>query len=51
MVVVTEGCEVQPGDGEECVEEAGAVLHPLEPGPHQRSSRAWSGYTLRSSAA
>jgi hypothetical protein len=34
MVGVTEGCEVEPRAGEEAVEEAGPVLHPLEPGLH-----------------
>ncbi|SRR6266536_1284549 len=29
--------EVEPGLGEEAVEEAGPVLHPFEPGLHQRS--------------
>jgi hypothetical protein len=32
----TKGCEVEPGAGEEAVEQAGAVLHPLEPGLDQR---------------
>jgi hypothetical protein len=31
---ITEGCEVEPGAGEETVEQAGPVLHPLEPGLH-----------------
>jgi hypothetical protein len=29
-------CEVEPGLGEEALEEAGLVLHPPEPGPDQR---------------
>jgi hypothetical protein len=32
---VTEGCEVEAGAGEEAAEQAGAVLHPFEPGPDQ----------------
>ena len=32
---VTEGCEVQPGAGEEPFEERGPVLHPFQPGLHQ----------------
>lgn len=36
MVRVTEGCEVEPGAGEEAVQEAGPVLHPFEAGLHQR---------------
>ena len=36
MVGVTEGCEVQAGAGEEAFEEPGPVLHPPEPGLHQR---------------
>jgi hypothetical protein len=31
-----EGREVEPGLGEEALEEAGLVLHPPEPGPDQR---------------
>jgi hypothetical protein len=31
------GSEGASGLGEEAVEEAGPVLHPPEPGPHQRS--------------
>ena len=31
-----ERCEVQPGAGEEAVEEAGPLLHPPETGLHQR---------------
>src|SRR5512135_3746349 len=31
-----EGSEVEPGAGEEAGEQAGAVLHPLEAGLHQR---------------
>jgi hypothetical protein len=34
MVGVT---QVEPGLGQEAVEEAGPVLHPPEPGLHQRS--------------
>src|SRR6202040_3760210 len=30
------GCEVESGLGEEALEEAGLVLHPPEPGLHQR---------------
>jgi len=30
------GCEVHAGAGEETVEEAGPVLHPFDPGFHQR---------------
>jgi hypothetical protein len=37
---VTEGCEVEPNAGEEPVEEAGPVLHLLEPGLHQRGQLA-----------
>ena len=36
MVGVTEGAEIESGAGEEAVEEAGPVLHPLEPRLHQR---------------
>jgi hypothetical protein len=36
MVEVTEGREVEPHAGEEAIEEAGPVLHPFEPGLHQR---------------
>jgi hypothetical protein len=36
MVEVTEGREVEPGAGEEAVEEARPVLHPFEPGLDQR---------------
>jgi hypothetical protein len=32
----TKGCQVEPGAGEEAVEQAGAVLHPLKPGLDQR---------------
>jgi hypothetical protein len=35
-VRVTKGCEVKSGLGEEAVDEAGPVLHPFEPGLHQR---------------
>ncbi len=35
MVGVTEGCEVQPGRGEEAAEQAGPVLHPPQPGLDQ----------------
>jgi hypothetical protein len=31
-VGITKGCEVKPDLGEEAVQEAGAVLHPFEPG-------------------
>jgi len=37
---VAEGCEVESGSGEEAVEEARAVLHPPEPGLHQRGQLA-----------
>jgi hypothetical protein len=40
MVEVTEGCEVEPGAGEEAVEEAGPVLHAPEPGLDQRGELA-----------
>ena len=40
MVGVIEGCEVEPGAGEEPLEEAGPVLHPSEPGPGQRGQLA-----------
>lgn len=40
MVGVTQGCEVQPGAGEEAAEEAGPVLHPPEPGLDQRGQLA-----------
>jgi hypothetical protein len=40
MVGVTEGCEVESGAGEEAVEEAGPVLHSLEPGLDQRGELA-----------
>src|SRR5204863_8213139 len=33
---VTEGCEIEPGAGEEPGQEAGPVLHPPEPGLDQR---------------
>lgn len=33
---ITEGCEVEPGAGEEAAEQAGALLHLLEPGLDQR---------------
>jgi hypothetical protein len=36
MVGVTEGTEIESGAGEEAVEEAGPVLHPLEPRLDQR---------------
>ena len=32
--------EVEPGPGEETVEQAGPVLHPPEPGPRQRGQLA-----------
>jgi hypothetical protein len=36
-----EGCEVEPGAGEGPVEEAGPVLlHPFQPGLHQRGQLA-----------
>jgi len=34
-VGVTEGREVEPGAGEEAVDEAWPLLHPFEPGLHQ----------------
>jgi hypothetical protein len=37
---VTEGCEVEPGAGEETADEAGTVLHPFEPGLDQRGELA-----------
>ena len=37
---VTEGCEFQAGAGQETVEEGGPVLHPLEPGLHERGELA-----------
>src|SRR6266487_4190735 len=40
MVGVTEGCKIEPGAGEEAFEEAGPVLHPLEPGLDQRGELA-----------
>jgi hypothetical protein len=40
MVRVTQGCEVEPGAGEEAIEKAGLVLHPPEPGLGQRSELA-----------
>ena len=36
MWKLLEGREVEPGLGEEALEEAGLVLHPPEPGPDQR---------------
>lgn len=36
MVRLDKGGEVEPGAGEEPPEQAGLVLHPLEPGLHQR---------------
>lgn len=38
MVGVTQGCEVEPGAGEEAVEEARPVLHPFQPGLHRAAS-------------
>src|SRR6266487_371723 len=35
MAGVTEGCEVEAGAGEEAAEQAGPVLHTLEPGLDQ----------------
>jgi hypothetical protein len=37
---VTEGYEVEPGSGEEALEEAGPVLHPPQPGLDQRGELA-----------
>jgi hypothetical protein len=34
------GLEVESGSGEETIEEAGAVLHPPDRGPHQRGELA-----------
>ena len=42
MAEVAEEREAEPGPGEEAVEEAGPVLHPPEPGPHQRGQLAVS---------
>jgi hypothetical protein len=33
---VAKGCEVEPGAREEAAKQAGPVLHPFEPGLHQR---------------
>lgn len=38
------GCEVQAGVGQESLEDAGPVLHPLEPGLHQREYHQPAGF-------